>query len=165
MRKRRYERDQHLLYLVTLPEYVRLFALSEHVLQVLALFNVLTDDAYTVGVVHRLVEEVAIELNDVLVVLSLEQLHCFLLYTYTRFELEMNQRGVRLAPATYLILIELVERFGLNLLEGVVAARGNMEHLVDLGVLLAVAQQVHFLKVLLSEHLASESVTIYSNLN
>ena len=54
----------------------------------MTLLYVLTDNTDAVGIVHSLIEEVAVELNDVLVVLGLKQLHCFFLHTETRFKLE-----------------------------------------------------------------------------
>jgi hypothetical protein len=43
------------------------------------MLDVLTNDADTEGVVHRLVEKVSVELDDVWVVLGFEKLNCFLL--------------------------------------------------------------------------------------
>lgn len=45
------------------------------------MLNILTHDAYAERVVHGLVEEVAVELNDVRVVLRFEKLHGFFLQT------------------------------------------------------------------------------------
>jgi len=42
--------------------------------------DVLADDANPKGIIHGLVEEISIELDDVRVVLRLEQLDCLLLY-------------------------------------------------------------------------------------
>jgi hypothetical protein len=56
-----------------------LFALSINVFQVQLVINILADNPNPKGVVHGLIEEVAEELDDIGVMLSLEQLHCFLL--------------------------------------------------------------------------------------
>ena len=79
VRKRRNQRHKHFLNLFRSPEQVGLLALPEDIFQVLPLLNVLTNDAYTVRIVHGFIEEVAVELNDVLMILSFEKLHCFLL--------------------------------------------------------------------------------------
>ena len=42
--------------------------------------------------------------------------------------------------ATYLVLIKLVECLGLNLLQSVMLARLQMQHLINLGVFLATAK-------------------------
>ena len=79
VRKRCNNTDQHLLKLIGLPEHVHLLPLSEHVLQVESVLDVLADNADAERVVHGLVEEVSEELDDVRMVLGFEQLHGFFL--------------------------------------------------------------------------------------
>lgn len=79
VRERRDQRDYHLLELVLLPEGVSLLPLPENVLEVQLVVDVLTDYAYPEGVVHRLVEEIAEELNHIRMMLGFEQLHRFFL--------------------------------------------------------------------------------------
>ena len=43
------------------------------------MFKVLADNAYSVGIVHGLVEKVTEELYDVRMILSFEKLYCFFL--------------------------------------------------------------------------------------
>ena len=43
------------------------------------MFKVLADNAYSVGIVHGLVEKVTEELYDVRMILGLEKLYCFFL--------------------------------------------------------------------------------------
>ena len=62
-----------------LPEIALLFALSEQIFQVCPAIHILTYHSDPVGVVHRFVEKVTEELDDVGVVLSLEQLDRFFL--------------------------------------------------------------------------------------
>ena len=68
----------------------------------------------------------------------------------------------KMALSTYLVLIELVQGLCLHFFQRIVSTRCDVQHLVNLGVLLAVAQQVHLLKVLLSEHAQAVYLT---NLN
>ena len=70
--KRGDERDEHPFNLVLFPEQVHLFALPVYVLQVLTVFQVLADNADAIRVVHGLIEEVTVELNDIRIVLSFE---------------------------------------------------------------------------------------------
>ena len=72
MRESGYQWNKHLLNLVRLPKELRLLSLPEDVLKVLSLLNILTNDTDSVGVVHRLIEEVTVELDDVLMILSFE---------------------------------------------------------------------------------------------
>jgi hypothetical protein len=79
VRKRRDQRHHDFLYLFLSPVEPRLLAFAEDVLKILAMFDELADDSDAEGVVHGFVEEVTVVLDDVLVVLSLIQLHGLLL--------------------------------------------------------------------------------------
>lgn len=70
--KGRYQRDEHLLQFLLLPEHLGLLALSEDILKVLTVLDVFTDNTDPVSVVHRLVEEVSVKLNYVRMILSFE---------------------------------------------------------------------------------------------
>ena len=54
---------------------------------------------------------------------------------------------------SYLVLVEFLEGLGLDLLDGIDLARGDVLRFVDLRVFLAGAEEVDLLKVLLPEHL------------
>ena len=79
--QRRNDGNNHLFELILLPVGVLLLALSEEVLQVRSTVHVFTHHGYPVRIVHRLIEVIAEELEDVWVALNFEKLHCFLLYT------------------------------------------------------------------------------------
>lgn len=72
--------DEHFLDLLGFPEQIHLLAFAVNVLEVEAMLNILANNANSECVVHSFVEEVAVELNDVRVVLSFEQLDGFLLH-------------------------------------------------------------------------------------
>ena len=124
-----HERHEHLLHFFLAPEEVILLSLSEDVLEVLLVFYVLADDADAERVVHCLVEKVTVELDDILMVLRLEQLHGLLL-----------------------VLVELVKGFGLDLFEGVEFAGVPVDYFVDLSILLARAQQIDLFEIFFSKH-------------
>ena len=54
---------------------------------------------------------------------------------------------------TYLVLIQLIQCLGFDLLNGIVLAGRYMLSLVDLSVLLARTKQVYFLEILFPKHL------------
>ena len=78
VRQRANKRHDHLLHLVLGPEHVLLLSLAEHVFEIHLVVDILANDADPEGIVHRFVEKVTEELNDVLVVLGLEKLDGFL---------------------------------------------------------------------------------------
>jgi len=86
--------------------------------------DIFADNPYPEGIVHGLIEEIAVKLDNVGMMLRLEQLHCFFLLRILAFK-------------AYLILIELVERFGFDLFEGVVPVCRYVKSFVDLRVLLS----------------------------
>ena len=123
------EADHHFLNFALLPVDALLFALSEHIFEVGAVVHELSDQTHSEGVVHGFVEIVAVEMNDICVVLGFGKLDCFLF-----------------------ILVEFLEVLGLDFFERVDLAAGQVFDLVDFGVLLAGPEQVDFLEVLLSKH-------------
>lgn len=80
VRKSRDQRDHHFLDLILFPMGYCLLPLSKDILEVQLVLYVLTHNADSVSVVHCLIEEVTEKLDHIWVVLSLEQLHGFLLY-------------------------------------------------------------------------------------
>lgn len=114
MTESRNDADEHFFKFFCFPEDAHLFALSVHILQVESMLNVLADNSNPKGIIHSLIEEISIELNDVRVVLCLKQLDCLLLL--------QNTCEIR-ACVTYLILIEFVKSLRFNFLEGVVLTR------------------------------------------
>lgn len=111
------------------PVHVGFLALAVHELEVGLLLHELSDDAQLERTVLSLCEVIAVELDDVGVVLHLHELYCFLL-----------------------VLVELVQIFGLNLFQGVVLASVQMDCFVDLRVLLARPQHLQFLEICFLEH-------------
>ena len=60
--------------------------------------------------------------------------------------------------STYLVLVEFVKRLGFNLFESIVATWGNVKHLIDFGIFLAVSKQVYLFEILLSKHYLSTKI-------
>ena len=79
MGKRRNQRNKHLFNFVLFPVHVHLLALSEHVLQVLTMLDELGHNGNAERVIHRLVEIVTVELDDVRMALGFEKLDGFFL--------------------------------------------------------------------------------------
>ena len=79
--QRRNYGNNHLFELVLLPVGVLLLALSEEVLQIRSTVHIFAHHGYPVRVVHRLIEVIAKELEDVRVALNFEKLYCLFLYT------------------------------------------------------------------------------------
>lgn len=93
------------------------------------MFNILANNANTECIVHGLVEEVPVELDDVLVVLSLEKLDSLLF-----------------------VLVKFVKRFSFDLFERVIFARSQVQHFIYLGIFLAISKQVDLFEILLPKH-------------
>jgi len=74
MGQRRYYTDEHLLQFLGLPVDAHLLAFAEHILQIETVLDILQHDADAERVIHGLVKEIAVELDDVRVVLSFKQL-------------------------------------------------------------------------------------------
>ena len=77
--ERRDDTNNHLLQLVLLPERARGLPLSEHVLQVRPAVHVLADHGDPERVIHRFIEVIPEELENVGMALDLEELDGFLL--------------------------------------------------------------------------------------
>lgn len=80
MAERRDDANEHFFKFFCLPKDAHLFALAVDILKVESVLDVLANDANPKGIIHGLVKEISIELYDVRVVLSLEQLDCLLLH-------------------------------------------------------------------------------------
>ena len=83
VRERRRNTEEHFFQFFCFPVYVHLLSLSVDVLQILPVFDVLTHYPHPESVVHRLIKEIAVKLNNIGMVLRLEQLNCFFLQTRT----------------------------------------------------------------------------------
>jgi hypothetical protein len=124
-----YHTAVHVDELVLFPEKVGFLFLAVDVLEVTLSIHELGDQAEFEAVVLGFAEVVAVEFEDVGVVVDFHQLNGLLL-----------------------VFIQFVEIFGLYLLQGVDFAGGDVDGLVDFGVFLAGSEDLQFLEISFLEH-------------
>ena len=71
--------DDHFLELLLVPESASGFPFTEHVFEVGPIVHMFTYHGDSISVIHRLIEVITIELEDIRVTLHLEKLHSFFL--------------------------------------------------------------------------------------
>ena len=91
VRKSTNQRHHHLFHFSLFPEQVHLLPFPKYVFQIELVFNILAYNADSESVVHRFIEEVTVELNDIWMILCLEQLN-----------------------GLFFVFIQLIQTFGFN---------------------------------------------------
>ena len=125
-----HERHEHLFHFFLSPEEAHLLSFAEDVFEVLLVLDVFTNNANSERIVHRLIEKVTVKLDYILVILRLKQLYSLLF-----------------------VLIELIQRLGFDLFQGVKLSCLSVNYFIDFCVLLSRAQQINLFEIFFSKHL------------